>query len=512
MRMLEIWSPAALERARSLSRLAYCNPFLPERRALEREVLGERFIAAGPVWSARADLAEQNPNLPALTAAAESLAGAARAKLADGERPSAEEVGLYEDVVHYLLYNRHEERLWQLVVAGEERTRSTTARIDLYADIARDAAKWLDVAGLELPSRGQVPHLFALAFQLRRAFHFIFWTIVGRSLPAARFRAEVWHSIFTHDLRRYRRGLYARMGEVATLVTGPTGTGKELVARAIALSRYVPFDARGERFTEDFATAFFPLNLSALSPSLIESELFGYRRGAFTGALADRSGWLEVCPPHGAVFLDEIGEIDAALQVKLLRVLQMRTFQRLGETTDREFRGKVIAATNRDLADEIRAGRFREDFYYRLCSDRIETPSLAEQIRDSPGDLANLVLFIARRIVGTEEARGLADEVVAWLETGLGRDYAWPGNVRELEQCVRSVMLRRRYDPPADPRPEDEAARLAREIRDGALSAESVLDRYCSLVHAKTGSYVETARRLGLDRRTVKRRAEAARR
>ena len=112
------------------------------------------------------------------------------------------------------------------------------------------------------------------------------------------------------------------MGDVTTLVTGPSGTGKELVARAIGLSRYIPFDAEGQAFADDTPRSFVPLNLSALSPTLIESELFGHRRGAFTGAVADRAGWLETCPPRGTVFLDEIGELDPAIQVKLLRVLQ----------------------------------------------------------------------------------------------------------------------------------------------------------------------------------------------
>src|SRR5437879_1939822 len=186
-------------------------------------------------------------------------------------------------------------------------------------------------------------------------------------------------------MRRYRRGLYDRMGDVTTLVVGPSGTGKELIARAIALSRFIPFDARTSRFTEDFAL-FHPLNLSALAPTLIESELFGHHRGAFTGALQDRIGWLEKCGPCGTVFLDEIGDVDAGIQVKLLRVLQSRTFERLGETTPRQFRGKIIAATNRDLAAEIQAGRFRAAFYYRLCADIVATPPLAEQLRDAPDE------------------------------------------------------------------------------------------------------------------------------
>src|SRR4030095_14042265 len=112
-----------------------------------------------------------------------------------------------------------------------------------------------------------------------------------------------WQSISTHDMRRYRRGLYARMGDVATLISGPSGTGKELVARAIGLARYIPFDRARHALAEDFAGSFHALALSALSPTLIESELFGHRRGAFTGALEDRAGWLEVCPPMGTRFL-----------------------------------------------------------------------------------------------------------------------------------------------------------------------------------------------------------------
>ena len=127
----------------------------------------------------------------------------------------------------------------------------------------------------------------------------MFRDIIGSSLPAARLRAAVWQSIFTHDMRRYRRTLYARMGEFATLITGPSGTGKELVARAIAESRYLPFDERRLAFADDGVESFFPINISALSPTLVESELFGHRRGAFTGAVGDRKGWLETCPAVG---------------------------------------------------------------------------------------------------------------------------------------------------------------------------------------------------------------------
>src|SRR5260370_742497 len=164
----------------------------------------------------------------------------------------------------------------------------------------------------------------------------IFRDIIGSWLAAARLRASVWQSIFTHDMRRYQRTLYQRMGDFATLITGPSGTGKELAARAIAQSRYVPFDERRLEFAGDEAASFFPINISALSPTLVESELFGHRRGSFTGAIADRKGWLETRPALGSVFFDELGDLDPTIQVKLLRVIETRTFHPVGDTASRK--------------------------------------------------------------------------------------------------------------------------------------------------------------------------------
>src|SRR5208283_2783648 len=141
-----------------------------------------------------------------------------------------------------------------------------------------------------------------------------------------------WQSIFTHNIRRYRRAFYNRMGDFATLITGPSGTGKELVARAIALSRYIPYDVASQSFGQDLAASFHPIHIGALTSTLVESELFGHRRGAFTGADKDRRGWLETCPPLGAVFLDELGELTTDVQMKLLRVIETRTFTPVGET------------------------------------------------------------------------------------------------------------------------------------------------------------------------------------
>ena len=487
--------------AAAVSHLVYVNPFVPERIEWERRALGAEHIPFDAVWHSRGDAAGENPNEARIVERSAALVERSRERLA-GKAPAApEEVELYRDAVLHLLYYRYQERFNAALATAGRRP-----DFSFYSEFAADCERLL------APGRRRLQldpaHLFACFFQVRRAFRFTFHSIVGGSLPVARLRAQVWQSIFTHDLRRYQRSLYQRLGDVTTLVTGPSGTGKELVARAIALSRYIPFDAETRGFAERSEESFFPLNLSALSPTLIESELFGHRRGAFTGAVGDRTGWLEVCPPLGTVFLDEIGEVDAAIQVKLLRVLETRSFQRLGDTRERRFRGKVLAATNRDLDREMAAGRFREDLYYRLCADRIETPSLAARVRDTPREISDLVLFLAERQVGEELAPELAREVVAWIDSRLGRDYPWPGNVRELAQCVSNVLIRREYLPPARAAAENPRREMAEEILSARLSIDEVLGRYCTLVYAETGSYQESARRLGLDRRTVKARVD----
>jgi transcriptional regulator with AAA-type ATPase domain len=492
---------AEAEFAATVSRLAYCNPFVPERIEQERVALGSDFVDADLVWNVAQDWDGSRPNIHKLRERVEQTASDFRQRLVDRADATAKELGLYEDVAIYLLYYRVQDAFRKAIAGEMANTQQDLAGV--YDEFVLACDHFLKVPGLKLGTKYEPDHLFALFFQVRRAFFHIFHNIVGRSMPAAWLRAEIWHSIFTHDLRRYRRVLYDRMGDLTTLITGPSGTGKELVARAIAMARYIPFDPKTKSFVSDYAQSFYPLNLSALSPTLIESELFGHRRGAFTGALEDRAGWLETCPPLGTVFLDEIGELDPTIQVKLLRVLQTRRFQRLGDTKTRQFRGKIIAATNRDLDREMSAGTFRKDFYYRLCSDLVSTPSLYDQLNDNPDELRSLIHFIARHVIDEQEADALADEVAAWVAKHLGRDYSWPGNFRELEQCVNNVLIRHECRPPRSAAI-SATEQLARDLAAGRLTADELLRRYCTLVYSQTRNYEETARRLNLDRRTVK--------
>jgi transcriptional regulator with GAF, ATPase, and Fis domain len=398
----------------------------------------------------------------------------------------------------------------------------------LWADFNRDHETLFRFNTFDCPRKYEPEHLFACFFLFRRAFYHIFFNIVGASKPIAVLRCTVWESIVTHDLLEWMDTLYPRMKDFPTLITGPSGTGKERVAEAIGRSLYIPFKAK-TGFAHDFLKAFNPVNLSALAPLLIESELFGHVKGAFAGAVSNRIGRLEECecPEQGAVFLDEIGELSPELQVKLLRVLQERCFQSVGENKNKAFHGRIIAATNRDLVAEMQARRFREDFYYRLCADTIETPSLREQLDDCPEDLPLMVGHIGRAVVGEEKAAKLVPEVVGWIERRL-RGYAWPGNFRELEQCVRRYTIRKDYHPVqrARPRADDATPQPPCDLVAGACEtlAQAVLKtkatcaeielkqrkifdqikrRLFTLVRDGTRTKQEAAALLGIDVRTL---------
>ena len=479
----------------SVAKLGYGNPFLPERVTLEKAALGREFVDGGPVWSASVSNPDaEPPNVTAiykkLTASMEVLPG----RLAAASHIGDDELTAYEESVHYFLYQRYHQRFV-----------SAKGKWNFYREFLEDWNRLCRIPG-KFDSSLEPAHVFACFRQIQLAFHHIYDNIIGNSMPAARLRASIWQSIFTHDMRRYQRVLYRKMVDFPTLITGPSGTGKELIARAIAGARYVPFDSRQMEFADAAGESFLPINIAALSPTLIESELFGHKRGSFTGAAGDRKGWLEACPPSGSVFLDELGEMDLAIQVKLLRVIETRRFSAVGDTAAREFQGKLIAATNRDLPTEIRAGRFREDLYYRLCADLVQTPSLADQIRDTPEVLRELVHYMTLRTVGDEADRCLP-EVEEWIAQHLPADYGWPGNYRELEQCVRNVIIRRSYQPLMQIADVDQDE-FSRRYRAGDLTADELLAHYAARVYRLTGSYEEAARRMGLDRRTVKAKVE----
>ncbi|MCG8638803.1 MAG: sigma 54-interacting transcriptional regulator [Desulfobacterales bacterium] len=350
-----------------------------------------------------------------------------------------------------------------------------------------------------------ISHYFALSYQLRRAFYFISNSLVGTSPSMKTLKKHLWYNVFTYNMDLYNRFLWNKMEDFSTLLLGETGTGKGTAAKAIGRSGYIPFDSKNQRFSQSFTRAFSSLNLSQYPETLLESELFGHTKGSFTGAVDDHQGVFDRCSPHGSILLDEIGEIPNHIQIKLLRVLQERNFSPVGTHEKARFNGRVIAATNRPKQDILEGNVFRDDFYYRLCSDIIEVPPLRVRIREKADSLDELLDFTIERMTGTRSEK-LINKVKRIIDRNLGADYHWPGNVRELEQCVRSVLLRRDY---IGKQKQGRTGRtltdeLVQGIAGQTISIPALVSGYCAVLYEKFGTYEKVARLTGLDRRTIK--------
>jgi len=209
--------------------------------------------------------------------------------------------------------------------------------------------------------------------------------------------------------------------DVPVLITGESGTGKELIARALHYN--------GPRSEEPFVA----VNCSGLPEGLLDNELFGHEAQAYTGATSLKAGRFEVAG-EGTVFLDEIGDMPPSVQAKLLRVLQGREFQRLGGTRSLRLKARLIAATNKNLSEEMRRGAFREDLYYRVNVATLSLPPLRERREDIPALVNHFVAAAAHKL--NKPLRGITDDALGVLVR-----YAWPGNVRELENVVLSLGI-----------------------------------------------------------------------
>jgi DNA-binding NtrC family response regulator len=278
------------------------------------------------------------------------------------------------------------------------------------------------------------------------------------------------------------------------LVTGESGTGKELVARALH-----DLSPRRDR-------PFVTCNCTTLAPTLLESELFGHVRGAFTGADRDRKGLFEAAH-GGSIFLDEIGELPLGVQVKLLRVLENREIKRIGSPEPIRIDIRVIAATNRDLSDMVRDGTFRDDLYYRLNVGAVHLPPLRERVDDIEPLVQHFIAIFNQRLSRT--IAGVSPQVLIIFQR-----YAWPGNIRELANVIEratvvskgSVLLPEHLSPHL-------FETRATQAGDGSdlpeLSLEAAeRDQILRALQASGGKRIEAARLLGLSRRTLYRKLD----
>lgn len=298
--------------------------------------------------------------------------------------------------------------------------------------------------------------------------------------------------------------LYKEIARVApsrstVLISGESGTGKELVARAL------------HRHSMRAAGPFVPVNCGALTESLLEAELFGHVKGSFTGAVADRRGlWQEA--GGGTLFLDEIGETSPAMQVRLLRALQEKEIRRVGASASIKVDARVVAATNRNLEEEVRAGRFREDLFFRLSVVILHVPPLRARRSDIPL-LAAQFLHAAADNTGRQQHR-FQETTMKYLVT-----YDWPGNVRELEAAVEYAALHARgsditpEDLPLKLQSEAVRARAARAplaaLYDDLPTLDELERRYMHhVMEVVGGNRSRAAEVMGVDRRTLYRMAE----
>jgi Nif-specific regulatory protein len=338
-----------------------------------------------------------------------------------------------------------------------------------------------------------------------------FAALAAVAIENVRVREEVGRERYVRE--REARGLYDIVGqcepmervfrfiakaaptEAGVLIEGESGTGKELVARAIHLNsprRHQPFEA---------------VNCAAMAPTLLESELFGHVRGAFTGADRDRPGRFELAD-GGTLFLDEIGELPDGSQSKLLRVIENGELRRVGDIKDRKVNARVIAATNKMLAEEVARARFREDLYFRLNVLKISLPPL----RERPGDVRVLAEHFLKQFAETCGRPALRFEADVWP---LFESYPWPGNVRELRNAIERMVVMaegdalRLEDVPFEIRSGKAAARPADAPAPAAPSGEPVTlrdlerDHIARVMQRTAGNKKEAARILGIDRSTL---------
>ena len=276
------------------------------------------------------------------------------------------------------------------------------------------------------------------------------------------------------------------------LITGESGVGKELVANAI------------HKQSSRASAPFVIVHCAALSESLLESELFGFEKGAFTGAEAQHKGRFELAN-GGTIFLDEIGEINQATQVKLLRVLQEKTFERVGGEKTISVDVRIVAATNRNLEDEVKAGRFREDLYYRLNVVRIEMPSLRERKDDIPLLMHSFLREF--NIENEKNIKGFDNRSKSALIK-----YNWPGNIRELKNCIESAVVMctgdeiKMEDLPSSIRAQSEEKTISIPIGISMEEAEKIIIQ--ENLAANNNNKSKTADILGIGRKTLHRKIE----
>lgn len=470
---------------RTVSQAAVANPFSPERESLDRIIAASD--GSPPEHADLIDLVTDR-----ISRQLEALRNEGRN---DPLRYQGDDRKLLQTACQFEIYHQFR-GVFDAFILNQQKAGDRPIKVPFARQLLTELER------LGYSGRDSLRYL-EIFYQIRRAFYFIDTALVGVSPCMHTLRRQLWNNIFTCDINLYNQQLWNRMEDFSTLLLGETGTGKGAAATAIGCSGFIPFDEQSGCFKESFTRSFISRNLSQYPESLLESELFGHRKGAFTGAIDNHEGVFSRCSPCGSIFLDEIGDVSTPVQIKLLQVLQERTFCPVGSHERLRFNGRVIAATNRSLDTLRQTGQFRDDFYYRLCSDLIYVPPLRQRLQEDPRELPALVTSIVNRMLG-EVGAEFTSRICGTLLADLGTGYPWPGNVRELEQAVRRILLTNHYTGDGSGQQAGLHDLLTGGMHQGTLDAQTLLAGYCTLLYERFGTFEEVARRTGLDRRTAR--------
>jgi transcriptional regulator with AAA-type ATPase domain len=509
-----------------VSRLYTTSPFDPAWEELERTAMrigsglhpglrsAEPSSAPGPVGEhgeRRSSGGELTENLRRMSEAIGTAVAATAGALEQGVGGTDHELTVYRGAALYRLFDEYGAELQRLIDEDGVDVPFHDAFLARYRSLFRHRGM-----GLSVP---EPSHLLALFYQARRAWYFASTKILGGSKSARAARLAIWRANLARDACAYAGGLYRVMDEIPVLITGETGTGKELAAECVAWSRYIPFDAGARRFVRRPREDYHRRNFCEVPDELVESALFGHKRGSFTGATADSPGFFGLPRANGSLLLDEVGEIPRHVQAKLLRPIQNREYTPVGDNHPREIQGRLMFATHRDLEIMCREDTFRPDLLERMNGAHVHMPSLGQILAEAPGELRTYVrAFVGKRIDPPEQAEAWTETVVASIHAQRPH-HPWRRNLRELQHYTERCLLGD-ADPlapapatttPASPpaattTPPPSSEILGRRAKAGEVTLDEVARAYVTCMYALTGENAsETARRAKIDRKKVSR-------
>lgn len=463
--------------------LVNCNPYKPERHTIEAALLEHETVTEsfGPHSGFVDDLIQK----------VERFIGRLSMRLAAADAVPQDVLLNYEHLVFYLLFQRYYDAFEEQAQAPRQ-----NARFTFFESYKNDLQRLLLHRDSQLKTENEPSHLFAVHFQMVRT-HLALKKLLPISQTLNNLCANLWDVLFSNNLLRYRRVLYRRLSQLPIALVGPNGSDWETLTQVVADSRYLEFDAVLARFPDWVETGFETLYMDGCDTQTLRTQLFGDPGKSL--------GLLRECPAFAMVHLAGLDTCDPGLQRQLWAASAGASDAAMGRNGLR-FKGRLLISSETDPLSLAANGQILPELAQSLSSCLVRVPGLWQIQSESADVVLRLARQICANLVGRAESEQLLTELAQSLET-FGPQYLWPGNMAELERCVRQVAMTGECHPShlnsADPR---------LPMGDDYLAVETplntIVNRYCTLAYARYGSYLETARQLDMDRRTVKARID----